>query len=211
MSTLRRSQKPQVVERPFEGGFVDILAGNYYAPKKEPIKLQRQVLFENDFVKKFARKERTIDGYKIERDYPEEYSCGYGRIFGDTERKTQFYDNTDAIVLTKNDEAVAFASYSRYGDQIKITQIQGTYGKTEDLKDLYWGRALIRAIEEIAKKNKVGKIVIRSAKNAMYPEIKGNSEPGEAGFTIYDVNARRCKYKKNQETGDYEKEINEEK
>jgi hypothetical protein len=61
--------------------------------------------------------------------------------------------------------------------------------------------------EEIAKQGGIKKIIVRSAKNATYSEIKGNSEPGEAGYTIYDVNARRCKYKKNEETGNYEKEI----
>jgi hypothetical protein len=207
MATLRRSEKSPLVEKSYIPTLADVLAGEYYAPKQKMEAPARKILFDGEFVKKFAREGKGIRGYAIEQDYPENYSCGYGMIFGDPERKVQFYDNIDAIVLTKDDEAVAFASYNRSGEKIQITQIQGTYGKQDELKDLHWGIALICAIEEIAKQGGIKKIIVRSAKNATYSEIKGNSEPGEAGYTIYDVNARRCKYKKNEETGNYEKEI----
>lgn len=207
MAILRRSQKPPVVEMPYSPTLADVLAGEYYAPKQKMEAPARKILFGGEFVKKFAREGREIRGYAIEQDYPENYGCGYGQIFGDREKKTQFYDAPYAIVLTKEEEAVAVSSYRIRGTQIEITQIQGTYGKANELKDLYWGRALICAIEEIAKQGGIKKIIVRSAKNATYSEIKGNSEPGEAGYTIYDVNARRCRYKKNKETGDYEKEL----
>ncbi len=61
------------------------------------------------------------------------------------------------------------------------------------------------------KNIRLKKIIVRSAKNATYPEIKGNSKPGEAGYTIYDVSARKCRYKKNEESGNYEKELGREK
>ena len=213
MAVLRRSQKLEIELDNTPKSLAHHKTDFEMRDIPQPKPLSRKILFEEEFVRKFAKKDgkkqTRIEGYKIERDLPENYSCGYGRIFGNRERKLQYYDNTDAIVLTKEDEAVAFCSYSNNNGIVTISQIQGTYGKGNELKGLHWAKALIRAIEEMAKKCGVKKIIIRSAKNAQYPEIKGNSNPGEAGFTIYDVNARRCKFKKNEETGDYEKELQE--
>ncbi len=152
MPVLRRSQKPPVVEKSYNPTLADVLAGDYYAPKQKMEVPKRKILFEEEFIKKFARREREITGYKIERDEPENYSCGYGKIFGDSNKKTQFYDAPFVMVLTREGEAVAFASYDLRGNEIEIKQIQGTYGKQEELKDLHWARALICAIEETGKK-----------------------------------------------------------
>ena len=207
MASLRRSQKPLVVEHkpnfPLGGLFFDEL----YIPKTKTVIPERRVLFDETFVSKFSKGGREIKGYNIEYDEPEHYSCGYGKIFGDQNKKVQYYDNPFVVVLTRGNEAIAFASYNIIRDTIEIGQIQGTYGKGEELKELFWGRAIISAIEEIAKSQRAKRIVVKSAKNSKYEEIRGNSNGGEAGFLIYDVNAKRCGFRRNNITGNYEKEI----
>ncbi|MBI5224081.1 hypothetical protein HY990_06705 [Candidatus Micrarchaeota archaeon] len=207
MKVLRRSQKPPMPEQPqVQHSILSLMEeppiGRSFVP------IDRKVLFGEDFLVRFARVGKSVSGYRIEHDESDGFSCGYGKLFGDPKRKTHYYDKHLAAVITKDERPLACASYDDRDGVLTISQIQGTYGEEELQKNLRWEKALIFAIEELAKKMPwVRKLVVIGAKNSMYSEVKGLSEPGEEGYLRYDVTARRCGFKKNDETGNYEKAI----
>jgi hypothetical protein len=58
MATLRRSEKSPLVEKSYIPTLADVLAGEYYAPKQKMEAPARKILFDGEFVKKFARDPR---------------------------------------------------------------------------------------------------------------------------------------------------------
>lgn len=115
-----------------------------------------------------------------------------------------FWDTPHGIVLLCDGEPIACIGFVKEKVEqhslIEIQQIQGIYGKKEDLSVVQWERLLVTFVLELARMNgKFREVRIQSARHNKW----------QAGYRVnvlgqrYDGTARALKFKRDKEDGNW--------
>ena len=143
--------------------------------------------------------ESELDRYGLDADIKLNGS-NYGQRF-----RKKYFDSTFNFCLTHDKKLIATLGFEIDGQALIVWQIQGVKGQGSRLRPIKWSRALLKYCEGWARTVGVTEINVVSVEHNQWTATHGHLDK-ERGKMLYDVTAKRCGYKKD-EDGYYRLEL----